>query len=114
MAMTSTPILTDTVTTPPPGRPSGAVHVTDRLWDAAAVLLAGGGVALFLVARAALQSLAAGTYEIPPDVSAIARAEFHVTQSRIALWLVAVGVIVGVVAAIRHRLRSRADGHLRR
>lgn len=91
----------------PPLPPKRDVRLADRIWDAASVLLIGSGVGLFAYARRALQSLAAGTYEVPPGVWYTARADLHVTQSRIALWLIAVGVIVGVVAALRHRMRPR-------
>lgn len=91
----------------PPIAPPRAVNLADRLWDATAVFLIGGGVGLFAYARSALQSMAAGTYDLPPGVSAVAQTDLHVTQSRLGLWLVAVGVIVGVVAALRHRMRPR-------
>jgi hypothetical protein len=89
-----------------PTTPQREVHFTDRLWDAAAVLVAGSGVVLFAVARGALSALGEGTYDMPAGVTAVSRADFHATQSRFALWLVAVGVLFGLVAAIRHRMRK--------
>lgn len=88
--------------TPTPPR---EVHFTDRLWDAAAVLVAGSGVVLFAVARRALRALGEGTYDVPAGVSAVSRVDFHAAQSRFAIWLVAIGVLFGLVAALRHRMR---------
>lgn len=93
--------------TTPGSAPRRAVHLSDRLWDIAAVLVAGGGVALFAVARRALNALGAGTYHVPEGVTALSRADLHVAQSRFAIWLVTVGVLIGVVAALRHRTRAR-------
>jgi uncharacterized membrane protein YidH (DUF202 family) len=81
-----------------------AVRRSDRLWDAAAVILVLAGVALFFVARQALGDLGAGTYQVPKGVSAVARTDLHVTQTRLALWLVAVGMVLGAVAALRHHI----------
>jgi hypothetical protein len=92
-----------TLTTPP-----REVHFTDRLWDAVAVLVAGSGVVLFAVARRALNALGDGTYDVPAGITAVSRADFHAAQSRFAMWLVAVGVLCGVVAAIKHRMRKEA------
>ena len=78
----------------------------DRIIDAAAVLLVAGGVGLFLFARQALTAIGDGTRDMPKGVSAVAVADFHVAQSKMGLWIVAVGVLVGVVAAVRHKLRS--------
>ena len=77
----------------------------DRVWDAAALAFVLGGIGLFAFARRALAGLGAGTYEVPKDVSAVARADFHMAQSRFAIWCIAVGILVGVVAAIRHRMK---------
>lgn len=106
-AMLHTPTPSGATLTMPPMRPKQAVRLADRIWDTAAVVLIAVGVALFAFARRALLSLAAGTYEMPEGMSYVARTDFHVTQSRIALWLIAVGVIVGAAAALRHRMRTR-------
>lgn len=78
----------------------------DRIIDAAALLLVAGGVGLFLFARQSLTAIGDGTRDMPKGVSAVAVADFHVAQSKMGLWIVAVGVLVGVVAAVRHRLRA--------
>jgi hypothetical protein len=89
-----------------PSTPQRAVRRSDRMWDVVAVLLAAGGVVLFAIARRALNALGEGTYDVPAGISAVSRVDFHAAQSRFAIWLVAVGVLFGVVAAIRHRTRS--------
>ncbi|HSA57477.1 MAG TPA: hypothetical protein VLE53_17325 [Gemmatimonadaceae bacterium] len=93
--------------TTPGHPPQRSVHLSDRLWDVAAVLVAATGVALFAVARRALTALSAGTYDVPEGMTALSRADLHVAQSRFAIWLVTVGVLLGVVAALRHRTRAR-------
>lgn len=76
---------------------------TDRLIDAAALLMVLGGIVLFALARQALRGIGAGTREMPQGISAVAVTDFHVAQSRLGLFIVVVGVLVGVVAAVRHR-----------
>lgn len=78
----------------------------DRLIDAAALVFILGGIALFAFARAALTGIGDGTRDMPKGISAVAVADFHVAQSKLGLWIVVVGIMVGVVAAIRHRLRA--------
>lgn len=94
------------MTTPGPS-PRRSVRRTDRLWDLAAVLVGVGGVVLFAVARRALNALGSGTYRVPEGVTALSRTDLHVAQSRFAIWLVTLSVLIGVVAALRHRTRAR-------
>jgi hypothetical protein len=82
------------------------VRLIDRIWDAIAVLLVIGGVAFFFVARRALTALANGSYDVPAGTSWVSRADLHVAQSRLAIWIIVLGMLVGVVAALRHRLRA--------
>jgi hypothetical protein len=77
----------------------------DRLIDSAALLMLLGGVALFAFARQALTGIANGTRATPIGMSAVAVADFHVAQSKMGLWLIALGVMVGIAAAVRHKLR---------
>lgn len=81
---------------------------TDRLIDAAAVLLVVGGIGLFAFARSALTGIGNGTRVVPEGVSAVAVTNLHVAQSTLGLWIVGLGVLVGVVAAIRHRVSAGA------
>jgi hypothetical protein len=78
----------------------------DRMMDAAALLMVLGGISLFAFARQALTGIGAGTRDMPSGISAVAVTDFHVAQSRMGLFIVAVGVLVGVAAALRHRLRK--------
>ena len=74
----------------------------DRIIDATALLMVLGGIVLFAFARQALNGIGAGTREMPAGISAVAVTDFHVAQSRLGLWVVGLGVLVGVVAAVRH------------
>ena len=65
-----------------------------------------GGIGLFAFARRALTGIGNGTRQMPEGISAVTVTEFHVAQSSIALWIVGVGVMVGVVAAVRHRVKN--------
>ena len=78
----------------------------DRLIDAAALVFVLGGIALFAFARNAITGIGDGTRDMPKGISAVAVADFHVAQSKLGLWIVAVGVMVGAAAAVKHRLRS--------
>ena len=78
----------------------------DRIIDAAALLMVVGGVSLFAFARSALTGIGDGTRATPQGMSAVTVAEFHVAQSTMGLWIVGLGVLVGIVAAIRHRFRA--------
>lgn len=70
--------------------------------DAAALLMVLGGIALFAFARQALTGIGAGTRDMPSGISAVAVTDFHVAQSRLGLWIIGLGVLVGIVAAVRH------------
>jgi len=85
-----------------PDRP----RLADRLWDAAALLFLLAGVALFAYSRRVLTSIGDGTYEMPQGVSAVSRTDLHVAQSRLGMALIVIGVLVGVAAAVRHRLKG--------
>jgi hypothetical protein len=74
----------------------------NRIIDATALLLVLGGLALFAFARSALTGIGNGTRTMPEGVSAVAVADFYVAQSTMAVWVIGVGVVVGVVAAFRH------------
>jgi hypothetical protein len=87
--------------------PSAAVRFSDRLWDLAALALVLGGVGLFLFARHALDTLGAGTYNVPKGVTYVSRTDLHVAQTRMGIYFIAMGVLVGVAAALRHRFRAR-------
>jgi hypothetical protein len=86
------------------------VRVQERALDIAAALFLGAGVLLFGIARRALGQLANGTYDVPAGVLFVTRADFHAAQSRVGLWLVGAGLVVGAIAALQHfRRRRRGD-----
>jgi hypothetical protein len=89
-------------------------RLADRLWDAAALACVLGGAGLFLFARRALTSMGDGTYALPPGISAVATTDLHVAQSRLGMVIVGLGVLIGVIAAVRHARRevraTRRDG----
>ena len=87
--------------------PLAAVSSTDRLWDLVALALVLGGVGLFVFARHALDTLGAGTYNLPDGVTYVSRTDLHVAQTRMAIYCIAMGIVVGVAAALRHRFRAR-------
>ena len=74
----------------------------NRIIDAAALLMVLGGLGLFAFARSALTGIGNGTRTMPEGVSAVAVADFYVAQSTMAVWVIGVGVVVGIVAAVRH------------
>ena len=78
----------------------------DRMMDAAALFMVLGGIALFTFARHALTGIGAGTRDMPSGISAVAVTDFHVAQSRMGMFIVVAGVLVGIAAAVRHRLRK--------
>jgi hypothetical protein len=80
-------------------------RTTDRILDAIALFVLLGGLATFFLARSALTSVGEGTYTIPQGVSAVAQTDLLVAQSRLGLVIVVVGVLLGVAAAVRHKLR---------
>jgi hypothetical protein len=81
------------------------VHPTHRMWDIAALVLVACGVGLFFLARQAIRAIATGSYDVPSGMSHVAMTDLRVAQTRLGLWLVAFGVAIGVVAALKHRLR---------
>ncbi|MCC6772413.1 MAG: hypothetical protein IT360_14560 [Gemmatimonadaceae bacterium] len=84
------------------------VRARDRAIDAAAAVLLTGGIALFAVGRRALTAIAEGNYPAPFGETWVARADFHTAQTRWGALLVAVGVGVALVSAIRHAYHRRA------
>lgn len=80
-------------------------RAADRLLDAVALLMVLGGIALFAFARHTLTGIGDGTRAMPKGIPAVTVTDFHVAQSRLALWVVGMGVVVGVFAAARHKLR---------
>ena len=82
-----------------------APNSVDRLIDAVALLLVLGGITMFALARSALTGIGDGT-RLAPAGQAVAYADFQVAQSRIGLWVLGAGVLVGVLAAARHKLRN--------
>jgi hypothetical protein len=86
-----------------------APRSVDRMIDAAALLMVMGGITLFAFARQALTGIGAGTRATPEGMSAVAVADFHVAQSKMGLFIVVAGVLVGIVAAVRHRLGRSQD-----
>jgi hypothetical protein len=79
---------------------------TNRIIDAVALLMVLGGIGLFAFARQALTGIGNGTRATPPGLSAVAVTDFHVAQSKMGLFIVCLGVLVGLVAAVRHRIRA--------
>ena len=65
-----------------------------------------GGITLFAIARQALNGIGAGTRDMPQGVSAVTVTDFYVAQSKMGIWVIGVGVAVGVVAAVRHWLNN--------
>lgn len=86
--------------------PTRSPRRIDRLADAAALVLVLGGIGLFAYARHALSGIGDGTRAMPSGLSAVAVTDFHVAQSRLGLWIVVLGVLVGIAAAARHKLRT--------
>lgn len=80
-------------------------RTTDRILDFVALAVVAGGIGTFALARRALNSIGEGTYVMPPGVSAVAQTDIHVAQSRLGLVIVLVGALLGVAAAVRHRIR---------
>jgi cytochrome b561 len=91
----------------PPAEPvrRRRVNANHRLWDLAALVLVVSGVGLFFVARRAITTIATGTYAVPDGMSHVAMTDLRVAQTRLGIWLVVFGVVLGVVAAFKHRLR---------
>ena len=86
-----------------------APNSADRFIDAIALLMVLGGTAMFFFARSALTGIGEGTRLAPPGTSAVAYADFQVAQSKLGIWVIGVGVLVGIVAAVRHKLRGSSS-----
>lgn len=84
-----------------------APNSADRIIDATALFMVVSGIGLFAFARQALTGIGNGTKDMPQGIPAVAVADFHVAQSKLGLWIIGLGVLVGCVAAIRHKLRSQ-------
>ena len=80
---------------------------TDRIIDAAALLLVVAGVGLYAFARSALTGIGNGSRTAPEGMSAVAVTDFHVLQSTMGLWIAGLGLAVGLVAFVRHRLATQ-------
>jgi hypothetical protein len=80
--------------------------LADRIVDATALLFLVSGVGLFAFARNALTGLANDTRYVPEGMSAVAVTDMHVGQSKLGLILLAIGILVGIAAAVRHKLRK--------
>lgn len=98
---------------PLPAVPSAAgavnhVRLQDRVVDAISALLLSGGVSLFFAGREALNSIANGTYAAPKGESWVQRADFHAAQTQWGMWLIAAGVTVALISAVRHAWHRRS------
>lgn len=96
--------------------PRPVVRRQDRLLDLTAALLLGSGVILFALGRRSLTAIADGKYIVQDGVSWIARADIHAAQTRWGLWLIAAGIAVALISALRltlHRRRMRGDSTTR-
>jgi len=100
---------TDSEMSVSPSLPAAApVRRADRAFDAVAALCLAGGVALFVLGRRALASLAAGTYPAPVGETWVARADLHAAQTQWGGGLVVIGVALALVSAMRHVIHRRA------
>ena len=75
--------------------------------DAAALLMVVVGIGLFAFARSALTGMANGSRTAPEGMSAVAVTDLHVLQSTMGLWITGLGLFVGLVAFVRHRVGAR-------
>lgn len=85
---------------------ASAPSSADRVLDAAALLMVLGGVGLFAFARSALTGIGSGTRAMPEGISSVTVTDFYVAQSKMGLWIIGFGVMMGLVAAVRHKLRK--------
>jgi hypothetical protein len=75
-----------------------------RVWDVAALVLAGGGAALYFAAHAGMKGiLATQVHAATIEAPNITRWVHYRTMSNIGLGLVVAGVAVGITAYIRSR-----------
>ena len=91
----------------PAAQKPSSVTVADRMWDAVALVFVVGGIVLFAFARHALGALGDGSLRLSKGASYVARTDWHMSQVRMAVWMMATGLLIGVVAAARHKLRGR-------
>lgn len=83
------------------------VRTVDRIADAVAASFIVAGVGLFLFARQSLTSLANGTYRVAAGSSYVARADVHAAQSKLGLWLAALGLAIAIASALSHLRAGR-------
>lgn len=88
---------------------SPAVRRSDRIVDIVAALLLTVGGALFAMGRQALTALAEGRYPAPIGETWVARTDFHAAQTQWGALLIAAGLAVGAIAAMRHLLHRQAQ-----
>jgi multisubunit Na+/H+ antiporter MnhB subunit len=89
---------------------SSPVRSRDRVLNAIAAACIVAGAVLFLFARRTLTRIAAGDLSLPTG-SAMTWVQYTdaiVLRSRIGIWLVVVGALLAVAAAISHRFQKRA------
>ncbi len=86
---------------------SRVVRLSDRIFDSAALLLLAVGVIFFAAGRSSLTRLASGDFQRQEGVSMVTIAERYDGQTRTGLWLIGAGLVAGVAAASRYRLRPR-------
>lgn len=86
------------------------VRPRDRLLNMVAGVCIVSGTALFFLARRTLSTIASGGMSIPAGsgMTHVAFTDSVVLRSRVGLWLVVVGTILAVAAAISHRFARRA------
>lgn len=85
------------------------VRRQDRVVDIIAAFLLTAGVALFAMGRQALGALAEGRYPAPMGETWVARTDFHAAQTQWGALLVAAGLAVGVISAMRHLMHRQAQ-----
>ena len=86
----------------PQPSPARTVRAADRAVDAAAIVLVGVGIVIFLLARHALIEISNGTYAMPVGTTWVAETDLHVARVKAGMLLVSVGTLLGIVAAARH------------
>ena len=84
---------------------SPVVNLSDRLWDLVALVLILAGISMFIMARNALTSMANGTFTPPPGSTHVERADYFAMESTIGMFVAGAGIVIGVIAAIRHARR---------
>ncbi|HJU75521.1 MAG TPA: hypothetical protein VJ717_17385 [Gemmatimonadaceae bacterium] len=86
------------------------VRPRDRLLNVVASICILSGAGLFFLARRALSEIAEGELALSSEsaLTNVAFTDSVVLRSRVGLWLVVVGAILAVAAAISHRFRRSA------